>query len=334
MSALIRRMQFIGISATLLGFALASFTTAGCGRRTGTEEHAEEPAHEESGQGGPNHDEHEDGSAAVELTPAAIQNAGIQVGVVGPAVIRLGVDSPGEVHLNAERLLEVRPRYAGVVSEIRKHVGDVVREGEVVAVVQSNESLSDYDITASMSGTVIARRVVSGQAVDHESVLLTVADLSTVWVEFAIYAQYAGKIRSGMSAAVTVQNRPDLRASAIVRYVGPLLEQDTRVSSGRLELNNSRREWQPGMFVTVRVVLETARVPVAVPDEAVIRMADGPAAFRAEGHRFELQSVRIGRSDGLMTEIVEGLASGDSVAVTGAFVLKSELGKGEVEHEH
>jgi cobalt-zinc-cadmium efflux system membrane fusion protein len=297
----------------------------GCGRgtETATEEHADEHA-----------GEHADEHGAIELSLSAIRNAGIRTGVAGSAPIQVGTDSPGEVHLNAERVLEVRPRYPGVVREIRVRVGDATRNGQVVAVVQSNESLADYDITSSMDGSVIARHVVPGQAVDHQMVLLTVADLSTVWVEFAIYPQFVGRIREGMPATVTVQDRPDLRVEGTVRYVGPLLEQDTRVSSGRIQLPNPARKWQPGMFVTVHVVLEQARVPVAVPDEAVVRTAEGPAVFRVRGSRFELEHVRVGRSDGETTEIVEGLAAGDSIAVAGAFVLKSELGKGEVEHEH
>jgi cobalt-zinc-cadmium efflux system membrane fusion protein len=311
-----------------LVFALVCATAAGCGSKKAADGEVEH-AHGE--------DEHANGEAAhavVELSPEAVRNGRIGIGVAGPAAIEVVAEAPGEIHLDAERVLEIRPRYGGVVREIRKRIGDRVQPNEVVAVVQSNESLADYPIVSSLGGTVIARGVVTGQAVDHGSVLLTVADLASVWVDFAIYPQYVGRIRQGMTAVVTAQNRPELTANGTIHYVGPLLEQDTRVSSGRVVLGNPGARWQPGLFVNVRVTLERTRVPLAVPEGAIVRTNEGPAVFRAEGNRFELVPVAVGRSDGRSSEIVSGLAAGDSVVIENAFVLKSELGKGEVEHGH
>lgn len=324
--------------ATLaLVMLLAAVASGGCGNRDGSGREkgvheAQEPeAATEHRQKA--HDEHGE-PQTVELSPEVLRNAGILVGVAGPAAIAVVVEAPGEVHLDAERVLEIRPRYAGVVREIRTRIGDPVERGEIVALVQSNESLADYEIASSMAGTVIARQVVTGQSVDREAVLLTVADLSSVWVDFAIYPQHVGRIRPGMAVTIAAQNRPGLVADGTIHYVGPLIERDTRVSSARVVLPNPGLQWQPGLFVAARVTLERARVTVAVPDEAVIRTAEGPAVFRAEGTRFELRPVAAGRSDGRTTEITSGLAAGDSVVVAGAFILKSELAKGEVEHEH
>lgn len=306
--------------------------TAGCGKRSDT-------AREEALDGGHHDDPHahevgkSDHPAFVELEPEAVRTAGIRVGVAGPALIAVTVEAPGEVRLNAEQVLEMRPRYPGIVRELRKRIGDLVRQGEVVATVQSNESLTDYEIESSMSGTVIGRSVVTGQSVDHETVLYLIADLSSVWVDFAVYPDYVGRIRPGISVTVVAQNRRDLQASGTIQYVGPLLEQETRASSARVVLANPRARWQPGLFVTARVTLERARVPMAVPEQAIIRTAEGAAVFRANGARFELRPVVVGRTDGRTTEIRDGLAAGDTVVVENAFVLKSELGKGEVEHE-
>jgi cobalt-zinc-cadmium efflux system membrane fusion protein len=63
-------------------------------------------------------------------------------------------------------------------------------------------------------------------------------------------------------------------------------------------------------------------------------MTNGQAVFVAQGLRFEVRPVVAGRTDGRMTEIVSGLAPGDSVVVANAFVLKSELSKGEGGHDH
>jgi cobalt-zinc-cadmium efflux system membrane fusion protein len=332
-----------GASPALVPLVLAlALGLAGCGGRGDSHEDAAGAHPDAAGEahGGENpgahadeHGEHE-AEGVVELTPAAVANARLKLAAAGPATIATIVEAPGEVHLNAERVQEIRPRFPGVVRELRKRVGDAVREGDVVAIVQSNESLADYEVVASMGGTVLARPVVTGSAVSHETSLMTVADLSTVWADFAIYPQWVGRIRSGLEATIVAQNRTDLTARGTIRYVGPLLEQDTRVSSARVVVDNPRGDWTPGLFVTARVAVDRTRVRVAVPDEALVRMTKGQAVFVAEGLRFEVRPVVAGRSDGRMTEIVSGIAAGDSVVVANAFVLKSELSKGEAGHDH
>jgi membrane fusion protein, heavy metal efflux system len=155
-----------------------------------------------------------------------------------------------------------------------------------------------------------------------------------VWVDFPIYPQSAGHIRRGQAVRVRTDSGPPLTATSEVLYVGPLLEQDTRVSYGRAVLDNHDRRWQPGAYVAVAVTVERVEVPVAVPDAAIVRMTSGPAVFRADGGRFEMQPVIVGRTDGVMTEIVSGLEAGALVAVRNTFLLKAELGKSEAVHEH
>lgn len=74
-----------------------------------------------------------------ELSPSAVTASGIVIDTVGPATIQASLDLPGEIVSNADRVAHVVPRLAGVVTEIRKSIGDHVGKGEVIAVVQSRE---------------------------------------------------------------------------------------------------------------------------------------------------------------------------------------------------
>src|SRR3972149_6392270 len=75
----------------------------------------------------------------VELTPEAIQNAGIGIETAGPAQIKTVLELPGEIELNADKVVHVVPRVAGVVTEVYKNLGDAVKHGEVIAVLDSRE---------------------------------------------------------------------------------------------------------------------------------------------------------------------------------------------------
>lgn len=271
----------------------------------------------------------------VDLSPEAIRQAGLRAAPASAREIAVTVETPGEVRLNGEAVVQVHPRYAGVVRRLAVRLGDTVKKGDLVAVVQSNESLAEYEIAAPIGGTVVSREAIDGQAVDQMSPLCTIADLSTVWVDFALYPQIAGLVRRGQAATVAMASSGNgLVARGTVSYVGPILEQDTRVSYGRIVLPNSERRWQPGLYVTVRATVEQLRARVAVPEEAIVRTSRGAGVFRASGASFELQPVVVGKSDGRWTEITEGVLPGDSVVVANAYLLKAELGKSEATHDH
>lgn len=229
-------------AALLIGLLVVT----GCGGRPGAGGdaheapaaggHADGPAGEHTDEHG--HDEH-GAEGVVELTAAAARNAHLRVAAAGPATIATLVEAPGEIHLNAERVLEIRPRFPGVVRELRKRVGDAVRAGEVVAVVQSNESLTDYEVISSMTGTVLARPAVTGSAVSHESSLMTLADLSTVWADFAIYPQWVA------ASAPVSRRRSSRRTVRICRRAGP------SATSGRCS-NRTRASPAPAWCSTTR----------------------------------------------------------------------------------
>lgn len=303
----------------VLGIAVL---TAGCGTRAVEHEEHEE-AHETGAHGGP----------VVELSREAIRASGILVDSVRSHPIEVIVELPGEIRLNAERSVEVRPTFGGRVRSLNAGLGTFVRKGQPLAVIYSNESLSDYTIEAPMSGTVVARPANPGAAVDRESVLFALADLSTVWLDFPIYLQHIGRIRRGQVVHARTETGPEGEATGTVSYVGPVLDADTRATFGRVVLANRNGRWQPGRLVTAAVVLERVTVPVAVPEEAIVRVGTGAGVFRANAAGFELQPVTLGRTDGVTTEVTSGLERGAPVVTRNAFLLKAELEKEAGGHE-
>jgi cobalt-zinc-cadmium efflux system membrane fusion protein len=310
----------IGFPATILFVgALALF---GCENKAATVEE-----HHEEHHSGPH------GGTVVELSPEAIQSAGIIVGIAGPRELEVTLELPGELRLNAERAVDVRPAYAGRLVRLDAALGSRVSRGQPLAVIYSNESLSNYIVTAPMGGTIVARPASAGAAVDHESILYTVADLSSVWLEFPIYMKDLGRIRRGQEVHLRTEGGPAIAASGTIAYIAPVLDADTRTTFARVVLPNRDGRWQPGRLVTAVAVVERVTVPVAVPEDAVVRVGTGAAVFRADSSGFEVQPVSVGRSDGTTTEIVSGLERGARIVASNAFWLKAELEKEAGGHE-
>jgi cobalt-zinc-cadmium efflux system membrane fusion protein len=330
---------------SLYPFLVALLLSGGCTDRSADErEHGhEDHAHEEHGQEAHAHEEHaedahahgddEEGHEAVRLTPEAIQASGIALQEAGPRDIEITRSLPGEVVANSDRLAHIVPRFPGITKQVLKGLGDQVREGEPLAVIESNESLSAYEVKSLISGTIIEKHITLGEFVRDDADIFVVADLSTVWINVTVYARDIAIVRPGLVAHVTaVGGAPS--ATGTIDYAGPVLGEATRAATARLVLPNPEREWRPGMFVTARLVTDRVRAPVAVHDGALQRFEGRDCVFIQKGGAFEPRPVRLGRSDGGWTEIVDGLEAGERYVAEGSFIVKSEFLKSEASHAH
>jgi cobalt-zinc-cadmium efflux system membrane fusion protein len=193
--------------------------------------------------------------------------------------------------------------------------------------------LTRYDVKTPIAGEVIEKHVTLGESVQADTSIFVVADLSSVWVDIAVYATDLGLVRIGQPATVRAQGAA-LEATGTVSYVGPLVGEDTRSARARIVLSNADGRWRPGLFVTVSLVEAELRVPVAVTADAIQTVADGAAVFVRYGDVFELRPVELGRRADGWVEVVSGLSPGERYASKGSFVLKADLGKSAAEHEH
>ncbi len=303
-------------SPTVYSLALALLIVA-CGKRAEQSTAPEaEPKHEEG---------------HVALLADGIRNGGIEIATAGPAQIRDLLPLYGTVRANAERVREVSARYPGIVRGVVHKVGDTVREGDVLASVESNESLRTYEIVAPISGVVTARNANPGEY-SGDKPLFTVTDLSTVWVELALFPRDLPKVHLGQ--AVTIKSADaGLMGVGKVAYVAPLGQTTSQTLTARVLVDNAEGRWAPGLYVTGEVTLSASEVPVAVKSSALQTVEGKTVVFLRTDDGFQAASVAIGRSDDTLTEIQSGLDAGASYAAINSFVLKSELGKSEAGHE-
>ena len=187
-------------------------------------------------------------------------------------------------------------------------------------------------VRAPLAGVVVDKPAVAGQAVDETKPLLTIADLSNVWVEAAVPADSLGQVGTGMAAKVSVGSLPG-EIDGTVAFVGPVLGATTRMATARIALPNRNAQLRPGMLASVDLLGQEARVPVTVASDAIQTIHEHSVVFIRTQAGFEARDVVPGRSDGKRTEIVRGLAAGTPYASGGSFLLKADLGKNEAEHD-
>lgn len=302
-------------------------------RKTDRKE-GEEGAHQEGqdghAEGGHEEGEHDEG--AVALTPEQIKAADIQLAQAGPASIRASLPIYGVIAPNAERTREVAARFPGVIRSVAKKVGDPVSQGETMATVESNESLQTYKVVAPLAGVVTARNANPGEQTGDKS-LFTVADLATVWVELSLFPRDVGKVRVGQAVRVKSADA-GLSADGKVVYVAPFGSASSQTLTARVLLDNKSRRWAPGLYVTAEVTLSEVAVPLAVRNEALQTLEGRSVVFVQGDKGFSPRTLRLGRGDGEHSEVLDGLAPGETYVSRNSFILKAELGKGEAEHGH
>lgn len=204
---------------------------------------------------------------------------------------------------------------------------------EALGIAPLDGVSGSVSLRAPFDGIVIDKPAVAGQSVGETASLLTVADLSQVWIEAAVPGDSLAQVAPGMPAEVSIAAQPGTLAGK-VSFVGPVLGETTRMATARVTLPNPGGRLRPGMLATVDLLGQEAQVPVTVASDAIQLIHERSVVFVRTAAGFRAQEVRTGRSDGRRTEILEGLAAGTPYAGSGSFLLKAELGKGEAEHEH
>jgi cobalt-zinc-cadmium efflux system membrane fusion protein len=287
--------------------------------------HADGTEGEHAGEGEPAED-------LVRVAPAQLERLGITVQEARPGTIDSFSELPGEVRPNGDSLAHVVPRYPGIVREVRKTVGDSVRAGEVLAVVESSESLATYQLTAAIDGVVIDKHLTRGEAIDRETGAFLVADLRNVWVDLAVYQKDLDNVSRGQAVRISAGKEVP-PADGTISYITPTVDAPTRTATARVVLSNVDGHWRPGMFITARV-LAPVQARLVVPLSAIQTFEGSPVVFVETPDGFIPRPVTLGVRGETQVAVLSGLAPGERYVTNKSFLLKAELGKGEAEHEH
>ena len=286
------------------------------------------------GAKGHGHDEkghsHDEG---VKLSDAQIAAAGIELLPAGPRELRDTLRLNGMIQPNQEALVKVTPRFPGVVRSMRKRLGDKVRKDEVLATVESNQSLTTYELKAPIDGTVIDRDGTLGEFASEQRPLFTIADLSTMWIDLAVYRRDFARVRVGDAVAIDVEDGgPTDRGPHRLRLAArcqrhAVLDRARRRGQRRpAAARPVRRRPRPAVGPTGRGRRQVERDPDAGGQDGGVR---------ARGRQLRRRA-RSSSDNAMPTGSRSGSACcrATSMPRRNSFVIKAEIGKASAAHEH
>ena len=194
--------------------------------------------------------------------------------------------------------------------------------------IKEENTLAHYQLRAPFDGTVLTKDIVLLERVDPNRQLMSIADLSTVWVTADIFEHQLPLLRRLAGKDVTFRSSawPDKQFSARVFYTGETVDESSRTVGMRAVAQNREGFLKPGMFVDV-LLTETSDGPVLLVPITAIQEYEGKSfLFVFEGeNRFVRQDVRFGRRNEKFIEVVEGLDPDTQIVVNGGFALKTRM---------
>ncbi|TWU26486.1 Cobalt-zinc-cadmium resistance protein CzcB [Novipirellula galeiformis] len=193
---------------------------------------------------------------------------------------------------------------------------------------KQGETLSHYAIRAPFDGTVLSKDVVLREQVRPDVMLLSIADLSTVWVTANIYEEHLPLLDSFKDQTVTLRNDalPNQTFTAKVFYTGEIMDEATRTISMRAIADNTDHHLKPGMFVTIELPTSQQQAAILIPSSAVQEHEGKKFVFVLQGEdQFLRRDVQVGPANDKSVVIRQGLRDGERIITGGGFILKSQL---------
>jgi Cu(I)/Ag(I) efflux system membrane fusion protein len=300
----------------------------------------------------------EEGSAAVRVDPATAQNLGIRTAKVEKATVTPRLTAVGSVAFDERLLRVVQARVAGYVTlagilapewraaqeeylalldadfEHARSIRDAARERLVVlgvpdAVIRRIEATRTVEATttiaAPIDGIITELAVREGAAFAPGAPLFRINGLATVWADARVPEARISEIPPDSSVEARTSAWPGMRFTGRISALLPDVDLQTRTLAVRIAIDNSERKLAPGMFLSLDFAGTPGKPQLVVPSEAVIVTGERSVVIvTRDGGGFDVSEVTAGLEADGKTIILSGLEEGQSVVVSGQFLIDSE----------
>ena len=266
------------------------------------------------------------------INASAAKDGGIVIETVGPQTISETREVEGVVQLNTTARSEVRAQFPGKVMQVTKAVGDYVKKGQLLARIESSESLQIYPVYSPVSGVVAERNANVGN-VAYDQPIYVITDPSSTSVVFNIFPRDLGTIRPGQKVIIETLDGKIVAESTLGGYL-PEGNAAAGTALVRANLPNRDGRWRPGIALHGKVMVSAVTVPLAVRTEALQPFRDFTVVYANFGEMYEVRMLELGRKSSEWTEVLSGIKPGTKYAAKGSFLIRQDIEKSGASHDH
>lgn len=280
------------------------------------------------------HHEHEEEKTRVTMSAGVAAASGLTTAIAGEGVLHERIKLYGTIVADPLRVSHIQARYPGLIRSVKPTIGARVKAGDVLATVESNESLREYPLLAPIDGVVVERHSNPGEFT-ADRVLFTLLDERVLELHLQAFPTDASKIKTGQAITINAngQQAQTTTTQTKVEYITPR-HGETPTLEVHAPVDNSAGNWVPNQAVEGLVDIAQRPVPLMVDNRALQSFRDWQVVFVQIGDTYEIRPLELGRTDGQFTEVLGGLNAGDSYVVENSFLLKADLEKSGASHDH
>jgi len=234
--------------------------------------------------------------------------------------------SPTLVNAQDEYLQALRSKNRRLISASYERLRALgVGKGQISRIKKTKKAEQLIKVRASQDGIVSKLNAREGMFVKPRMEVMTLADLSSIWIQVEVFEREADWVKVGKPAEITLSYLPGRKWEGTVEYVYPSLDPRTRTLRARLKFANPDESLKPNMFANVVIFGGATEEMISIPTEALIRTGDSERVIVSLGDgKFAPRNVVSGIESGDRVQIIEGLQDSEYVVTSSQFLLDSE----------
>ncbi len=234
--------------------------------------------------------------------------------------------SPELVNAQEEFLRALKSNNPGLIEASGERLSALgVSRGQVQQLRRSAKVRQRIAYFATQDGVVSSFPVREGMYVKPSMRVMTLADLSSVWLMAEVFERQSDWVAVGDAAQVRLPYLPGRIWKGKVEYIYPSLDEKTHTLMARLRFDNPDEQLKPNMYAQVKLFGKPRQNVLSIPVEALIRTGEQNRVVLSRGEgRFDARVVQVGIETGERIEILDGLQAGDEVVTSGQFLIDSE----------
>src|SRR5258706_10543167 len=199
-----------------------------------------------------------------------------------------------------------------------------VPQKEIARLESTGQVQSELEVESPVSGYITERNALPNLAVQPETRLYSVADLSTVWVLAEVFQNDLGRIKVGDRASLTVDSYLGRTFEGRVSFIYPQVDMTTRTARARLVFSNPGLKLAPGMFVNVMLKIAMGK-QLVIPATGVLQSGTRQIVFVSRGHGYiEPREVQLSSRAGDDFIRFKGVKAGEEIVTSANFLIDSE----------
>lgn len=246
-----------------------------------------------------------------------VKKGGLLFNLYGPELV-----ATQEEYISASKQSGIGQELARAALDRLKLWG--VPQREIDKLKRTKKASKTISFESPVSGYIISKSAIQGMYITPGMELYQIADLSKVWIIVTLYEYDVAIIKVGDLAEVQLPYDSKLNFSAKISYISPEIELETRTAKARIEVDNKKQNFKPGMYVNV-ILKKDLDQSIIIPDYAVIDTGLRKIVFVKTGtSQFEPREIKTGPRIENQFVIHSGLSVGEEVVTNAHFFIDAE----------